>query len=401
MKNRSLKILIVIISLSTGLIAQQRMQPLGGQSKVQEEVAEEKEGLPEYEGMSLLNTNIGWEGPITEDYIIGPGDVFSVSILSMEQAFYQVPVGPDGSIHLPGTGKADVKDMTLNQAVSHIQSLIKLQYPKAKISVSLSQIKRLNIPITGALEAPGVVTIFANTRLSDILMRHRMKPMARLYAVQIHHNNGQIDTINVIHHRMTGNMDDNPMLLMGDRIYIPYGNIEEDIVHVTGEKEFQSLMAVEPGTTLETFIQGYISYTSNLKISGVTIIRDGERFDIRPDSYTSYRLKGGDIISLYRNEPVSVVGFVHIPGSYPYYPNFTVNDYISLAGGISREGSLKSIKILRSDGSSDSDLNSHLNPGDVIEVKRSFSDFLVGDINVLSVITTTASLILTWIAATK
>jgi protein involved in polysaccharide export with SLBB domain len=98
---------------------------------------------------------------------------------------------------------------------------------------------------------------------------------------------------------------------------------------------------------------------------------------------------------------VSVVGFVHIPGSYPYYPNFTVNDYISLAGGISREGSLKSIKILRSDGSSDSDLNSHLNPGDVIEVKRSFSDFLVGDINVLSVITTTASLILTWIAATK
>ncbi|RKY49355.1 MAG: hypothetical protein DRP86_05460 [Candidatus Neomarinimicrobiota bacterium] len=401
MKFINLKILAVIVVFTVGLMAQQRMQPLGGQSKAQEEIADEKNGLPEYEGMSLLNTNIGWEGPVSEDYIVGPGDVFSVSILSMEQAFYQVPVGPDGSIHLPGTGKADVKNMTLNQAVSYIQSLIKRQYPKAKISVSLSQIKRLNIPISGALEAPGVVTVFANTRLSDILMRHRIKPIARLYAVQIHHNNGRVDTVNVIKNRLSGSIDDNPMLLMGDRIYIPYGEIDKDVVHVTGEKEFQSLIAVEPGTTLETFIQGYITYSSNINISGITVIRNGERFDFKPDEYSSYRIKGGDILSLYRNEPVSVVGFVHIPGSYPYYPNFTVNDYISLAGGISREGSMKSIKILRSDGTSDSDLSSHLNPGDVIEVKRSFSDFLVGDINVLSVITTTASLILTWIAATK
>ena len=74
---------------------------------------------------------------------------------------------------------------------------------------------------------------------------------------------------------------------------------------------------------------------------------------------------------------------------------------MSLAGGLTKESSMKSIRIHHTDGSVSLDLRSMVQPGDVIEAKRSFQHFMVGDVNVLSLITTTASLILTWIAATK
>lgn len=402
MKNRSLKILMVIISLSTGLIAQQRMQPLGGQSQATQPREERGLNLPEY---SQKTTESGlqnaWQQPVSPDYQIGPGDVFDISIVSLEKVYFQIPVGPAGELHIPGVGKIQLEGITLEESIKKITSVIQHKFPKAGIEVSLYQMKRLKIPVTGAVMETQTVKLPGNARLSEVLSNVELKPTARLYETLLLHKGGEVDTINVLQYQITGDKTLDPELVMGDRVHIPYGSISRDIVEITGERDELSLVSIEPNKSLEYFLNTSIQFSRDVNIGHITILRGATTHTLNPSEYDSFILKAGDRIALHRNEPVNVIGFVHLPGAYPYYPNFSVGDYLSLAGGLTKESSMKNIRVLHADGTASRDLRNLVQPGDVIEAKRSFQHFMIGDINFLSLITTTASLILTWIAATK
>lgn len=402
MKKGLLKILTVLLIFTVCLTAQQRMQPLGGQSPSTQSRDEGSLKLPEYpQGTVVASQQYAWQAPVGPDYRIGPGDVFDVSIVSLERVYFQLPVSPSGDLHIPGIGIVHLDGMRLDDAVRSISSNIREKFPKAGIDVNLYQMKRLKIPVTGAVVNPETFEVPGNARFSEVLSKVEIKPTARLYHVILRHQNGTNDTLNVLQYRVTGNRDLDPDLIMGDRIHIPYGTVSDDIVEVTGEREELSLVAIEPGMSLEYFLNTSIRFSRDVFIGYITVLRKGNTYTLNPSEYPTFVLEAGDRIALHRNEPINVVGFVHLPGAYPYYPNFTVGDYMSLAGGLTKESSMKSIRIHHTDGSVSLDLRSMVQPGDVIEAKRSVQHFLVGDVNVLSLITTTASLILTWIAATK
>ena len=402
MKQGLLKTLTVLLIFTACLTAQQRMQPLGGQGKAVQTRDEGSMRLPEYpQGTVVTSQQYAWQNPVDPNYRIGPGDVFDVSIVSLERVYLQLPVNPSGELHIPGIGIAQLDGIKLNESVQIITSIIREKFPKAGIEVSLYQMKRLKIPVTGAVVKSETFNIPGNARFSEIISQLEIKPTARLYEVFLRHQDGTEDTINVLQYRVSGSRDLDPELAMGDRIHIPYGTITDDIVEVTGEREELSLVSIEPGMSLEYFLNTSIRFSRDVFIGYITVLRKGNTYTLNPSEYATFILEAGDRIALHRNEPVNVVGFVHLPGAYPYYPNFTVGDYMSLAGGLTKESSMKSIRIHHTDGSVSLDLRSMVQPGDVIEAKRSVQHFLVGDVNVLSLITTTASLILTWIAATK
>lgn len=389
------------MTILTGcLMAQQRLQPLGKQEIIGQ--TGENKSIKEFvtSQKSTLSQD-AWQKPISLDYLIGPGDIFEVSIVSLEQVYYQIPVGPAGELHIPGVGVVEVKDLTLKESVQKIQDLIHLKYPTAGIEVSFFQTKRLKIPVTGAVMEPQVVEVSGNACLSEVLSGLDLKPIARLYEVLIQHQTGSVDTVNVLQYWVTGDKQLDPELIMGDRIHIPYGTVSNDIVEVTGEREEISLVAIEPESTLEYFLNSSIHFSRDVYIGHITVLREGEIYTLQPSEYNRFILKAGDRIALHRNKPVNVIGFVQLPGAYPYYPNFTVGEYLSLAGGLSKESSMKSIQVYHDNGTISTDIHALVNPGDVIEAKRSFSHVMMGDMNVLNLITTTASLILTWIAATK
>lgn len=402
MKVNKLKILVVMIILATGLMAQQRMQPLGGQSQATQSREERGLNLPEYPQRTTETTlQNAWQQPVSPDYQIGPGDVFDISIVSLEKVYFQIPVGPAGELHIPGVGKTKLVGITLEESIKKITSVIQHKFPTAGIDVSLYQTKRLKIPVTGAVVETKTVQVPGNARLSEVFSNVELKATARLYETLLHHKNGEVDTINILQYRISGDKTLDPELVMGDRVHIPYGKISRDVVEVTGERDELSLVSISPGMSLEYFINTSIQFSRDVFIGHITVLREGETHVLRPFEYDTFMIKAGDRIALHRNEPVNVVGFVHLPGAYPYYPNFSVGDYLSLAGGLTKESSMKSIRVLHADGTDSRDLRNLVLPGDVIEAKRSFQHFMIGDVNVLSLITTTASLILTWIAATK
>jgi polysaccharide biosynthesis/export protein VpsN len=79
-------------------------------------------------------------------------------------------------------------------------------------------------------------------------------------------------------------------------------------------------------------------------------------------------------IDEYRNFFVN--GEVEKPGGYPFSPGLTVRKAISLAGGFKERASREKVLIIRDDDASQTarrvDLNTSVNPGDIVTVEQSF-----------------------------
>ena len=57
------------------------------------------------------------DGPVDpKEYIVGPGDIFSVSIWSAVPLNFQVPVTPEGSVVIPTVNEVMISGKTLEEA---------------------------------------------------------------------------------------------------------------------------------------------------------------------------------------------------------------------------------------------------------------------------------------------
>lgn len=391
MKKYIIKIMVLVIIIAFGLVGQDRIMPIGSQTGFV---------FPEYSQGVIESQPTSWQRPVKPTYKIGPGDVFDISIVSMENVYYQIPVGPSGDIHVPAVGVVNLEGLTLAESKNQIIELIQKKFPKANIEVSLFQTKWLKVTVTGAVDKAGAIHLPGNARLSEVLSEVSPKPTARLYNVTIYREDGTELKVNFQKYYVTGNEDHNPELKLGDQIHLPFGQIGHDIVEVIGDSRVD-LVAIEPETTLEFFINSSVPFSGTMYIGQVSVLRNDKTMIINPDNYSEFIIQTGDRIALHRKIPINIIGFVNMPGAYPYFPNFSVQNYIAMAGGLTKQSSMNRVRVIHADGSFSADLQTLIQPGDVIEVRRSFTDILFGEINILSLITTTASVILIWITASN
>jgi protein involved in polysaccharide export with SLBB domain len=96
-----------------------------------------------------------------------------------------------------------------------------------------------------------------------------------------------------------------------------------------------------------------------------------------------------------------VNGFVQKPGAYNYFPGYLAFNYISMAGGNARDGSIKKLKIIRKDGTVSRNSNLKLKRGDVIIVERSSINTLAGNMSILQIFASFLTIYMTYLSASK
>ena len=111
------------------------------------------------------------------------------------------------------------------------------------------------------------------------------------------------------------------------------------------------------------------------------------------------KILDGDIIDIAREDGIMVNGFVQSPGAYSYVPGYSVFNYISMAGGSTKDGSIKKIKILHGDGTSSKNPEAELNRGDVIIVERSTVNTLAGNMSILQIIASVLTIYMTYLSS--
>jgi len=403
MNFRHTAILAGIILFSCQIFAQRF--GLSDQDENKSQIPQPMQNVPQNSSRTQQQI-VGLESPINPDeYLLGPGDGFSVSILAQTPMQFQVQVSPVGKIAIPGVGSILVIGKNITQAESSIVSLVKDQYKNSKVEVTFSQIRNISCFISGAVQAPGKYELRPVDRIDDLVQKAGgMTDRAFPFQVKLLRTDGEQLTLDLMEFQHFGDLSQNPKLEGGDRVIVPPTDVVKDVVILRSGFQDEGMYPLQPGETLKNLLDHYGKYISSVEIKDVAIFRKNRELPIHLDVYTeadTFHLKSGDEIQLGTVRGVIINGYVNTPGRYPYMPGFSVSDYIAYAGGVTPTGALNRTTIIHPDGSRDSGLDIRIQRGDIIIVPESRTSVIVGDISFLQIITSVVSVFLAYVAATK
>ena len=341
MKNLSCFLLIIFFSVNlfSQVNTQRSLLPNGGDQLEKSLLYREYDTVP-----------FALEGPIDpQNYILGPGDRLRINISggvfekpttsewSSENIDNYILVDPTGNLIIPRFGSINVLNTTIDNLEKKLNQISKDRvYKNAIIGVNLIRLRSFRILVYGAVNQPGFVTVTPVTRLLDCLRYAKgLNKYANINLVQLIRDNKKLE-IDPKLFLVNGNLNSNPIVKEGDKIYIPFNQ------NVKNEKE------------------NLVEYSST------------------------------DII---------VTGFVRTPKRFAHVTGYTARDYIALAGGTLDIGNEKNSKIIQPNGNQiNNALNKIVKPGDIINVPEASRSKLFKNMGAIQSLTSVASLILAWMA---
>lgn len=231
--------------------------------------------------------------------------------------------------------------------------------------------------ITGEIERPGKYELlpgesiadilklaggFTSKAITDSLLLTRTKPDGKVFS-------------RVIHSDSYGEK-----LKDQDEISIFNRLKNKRVVYVSGAFRRTGVIYLSKDERLADLLTRVGGFLPNANLSKIYIERKDGRmlsFDIRdclpPDPAKGVELEDGDAVEVpYLMNKVTVGGEVNMPGEYPYRGDWTVAQYIGIAGGPTKDGSINRVVIYSSDGKArKARRDEKPGRGDAIIVKRS------------------------------
>ena len=268
------------------------------------------------------------------EYIVGPGDIFGVNIDAMENMYFNITVGPTGDLLIPGVGSENISGLILIKCIDILKHRINETFQNSRIDISLINIRTFKVQIIGAVNNPGFAKISALTRLDEA-----------------------IDVIEGLHR---------------------YADEKKILIKRTGENNI---------------IVSLANYINTGSLNDNPILKEG---DIVSVPYIEENKQ--QIYDTFKKIPVIVTGFVMEPGAINFFPGYSLQDYIGLAGGVSEIGNYNKAFLIRSGKKQATDLESIIFPGDQIFVPESTLNILFGKNSLLQTVTAFTSLVLTYLA---
>ena len=337
-------------------------------------------------------------------YELGPGDELGVNIIMGKNFTFPIKITPTGDIFIPSVGSVNILGYTLNAAKEKIINfIIKDAYPNAKVSITLLKLRTFKIQVIGGVNKPGFVEISAVDRLDEIIEKvEGFHYLAKEYDILITRKSGINENINFFNFLLYGDLEHNPMFKENDIISIPFEKLSANLISIRGQVENIGYDIIEPNESLFQLLKRRIDLGDYSDLNSIIVTRNVKNIEniieIFPSQFEDFTLLNGDIIDISRQNGIMVNGFVQKPGAYDFVSGFTVYNYVSMAGGISDQGSLKNILIRHNDGTTSKNLDLLLKRGDVIIVKRSVINAIAGNASVLQIIASVFSIYLTYLA---
>ncbi len=273
-----------------------------------------------------------------DEYILGPGDKIGLSVITSAKMAYVLTINPTGDLWIPDFGSINISGLSINSAGDKVTEYIKNnRFKSAEVVLVLLNVRYFKIQVAGAVINPGFHTISSVSRLTDVIVKSGGMHKFADEGNIIVRNKSKIDqTFNLNKFLFNGDLVNNPVLKEGDLVKVSYSD------QVDGDLE---------------------SIVSN------------------------------------KNSLIYVTGFVLRPSGHKYISGYTVNDYISMSGGVTDYGDKNNLIIFRN-GEKYTLENKHaLKPGDEISVIANRKYRLLGNMSALQTLTAMMTLYLTYQAA--
>lgn len=296
-----------------------------------------------------------------DEYLVGPNDVFSISIVSAQPLAYTIVVAPDGQLVIPGVGSIKTTGKNLTQVYSAVSSEVRRLYKVQDVLVTLSKVKQFKVSVIGAVVKPGLITSSSVDRVSEVLDKiGGVLSNASLRRITILRNDGTTIKADLQRFATFGDRKDNPTVHSGDVISVPFSD-QNNIVSIVGDVlnpgDYEYLKGDNLGLIL-AFAQGT---KLTAQADSIEISRYDERGLQKQSIYVStnsqtqmFELKAGDNVYVrnqagkYELKEVAIDGGVLYPGRYTINrADSRVADIINRAGGLRNDALLSSSLLFR------------------------------------------------------
>lgn len=339
-------------------------------------------------------------------YIIGPGDILSVNIISAKPIYFEMIVSPEGKVDIPGLTTINLDGLSLKDGKEKIKNNLENKFINSEIFVQLVEVKLVKVFLTGAVINPGATSVKASERVIDIIISSGgINELGKMYNVELTRNDSAI-ILNGYDYLLHNDMSNNPYVKAGDVINVKKADPYSETIAVRGATNKTGLYPIQKDEKLSNFLMRYDDFGSAIKIEQINITRykDDKKRTINIDMINNsknIKLKPGDILEFPMISEIYVQGFVNVPGAYPFVSGYKAIDYIGLAGGNNENGNAKRVIIIRKNGEKLKGFHTTIKRGDVIVVPPSMKYSLFDETGVFGVISTLTSIILGIVVISK
>ena len=272
------------------------------------------------------------------DYFLDTGDVINIQLVGQKDKINDHIVGGDGSISLEDIGKVIIAGMSLGEASSFIKSKINSAYIGTEAFISLSEIRDVNVLVTGNAKNPGIYTLTGNSNiLHAISAAGGISEFGSYREINLIRNDKIVESLDVYKLLINGQYNLKKRLRSGDVIFV---EARKSIVAIDGAVYRPAKYEVLYGQNLDSVIEfaNGIKRTADLQNVSLERILDGTLKTIpivNKSQFKTITALDGDLVYIrehpYREAKIS--GAVLKPGSYTMAPNESLNDLIQKAGG--------------------------------------------------------------------
>lgn len=276
--------------------------------------------------------------PVSPDYLLGPGDNLEVLLFGKVNDSYSLAVGRNGAIDFPSLGPINVSGMTFAETKQLLHKRIKKQMLGVEASISLGELRSIQVFILGEAYKPGTYTISSLSTITNALfVSGGVNDIASLRNIQLKRAGKVVVTLDLYDLLLRGDTSNDLRLQSSDVIYIPSvratasveGEVRRPAIYeLKGETTVAELLELAGGTLPHAFSSG--ASISRVNESGFMTVVDA---DLRRKEGRKLKIYNGDLLSVgsvadHKELIVSLDGHVHHPTEVLWQPGLRVSDVV-------------------------------------------------------------------------
>lgn len=286
---------------------------------------------------------------VPASYRLGPGDELVVNFWGAVDADLRPVIDRGGHINIPRVGTLRAAGLTLAEVTAAIDRQARRVFKNFEFSVTIGQLRRIRVFVTGFAVKPGTYTVSALTPLSFVLLGRAAGPSASgsFRDIELRRAGKTISKLDLYDLILFGRRDADQALEADDVIHVgPVGSQAALI----GSVNKAAIFEFKPGESIADLLRMGGGLTAIADRTRVAVERLSDRNERRIRSLELPResaasLEQGDVVRAFsavdavlpverQNKRVRVEGEVQRPGNYILPPGSTTADAIAAAGGL-------------------------------------------------------------------
>ncbi len=278
--------------------------------------------------------------PITPDYVLGPGDQVLVRTFGGGNASSgnsQLTVDNAGDIYVPRVGSVHVAGLRANQLQSEITTAVNRVFRNYSLSVSLGQLRSIQVYLVGEARRPGAYTVSGlSTVLNALFASGGPNVQGSMRNIQVRRGGQTLPEFDLYDLVLRGDKSRDFRLESGDTIFIPPVGPQ---VALAGSVRHPAIYELKDASSLDDVLKLAGGFSATGSPGQISLERIGT--DLRRQATTvtldaagrAMVLRDGDVVYAGHISPgyeqsVTIRGNLANPGRFKWVPGMRLSDIV-------------------------------------------------------------------------